>query len=63
MDIDAPMHVSVPGARAVVWACVTGLVSVPAGVLIRGHCCALGAIFGHVSVPAWGAECSAVVLA
>ena len=35
-------------------------VSVPAGVLIRGHCCALmlELLFGHVSMPA---ECSAVL--
>ena len=35
-------------------------VSVHAGVLIRGHCCALmlELLFGHVSMPA---ECSAVL--
>ena len=38
-------------------------VSVPAGVLIQGHCCALmlELLFGHVSMSAWGAECSAVL--
>ena len=37
---------------------MTVLVGVPAGVLIRGHCCALmlELSFGHVSVPVWGAE-------
>ena len=39
---------------------------VGAGVLIQGHCCTcalmLELLFGHVSMPAGGAECSAVLL-
>ena len=45
-------------AGAVVWACVTVSVGVPAGVLVRSRallCADAGAVFGHVSVPAWGA--------
>ena len=48
-------------AGAVLWGMCDG---VGAGVLIQGHCayCALmlELLFGHVSMPAGGAECSAV---
>ena len=50
----------VSDAGAVLWGMCDG---VGAGVLIQGHCCALmlELLFGHVNMPAWGAECSAVL--
>ena len=47
-------------AGAVLWGMCDG---VGAGVLIQGPCCALmlELLFGHVRMPAGGAECSAVL--